>query len=205
MSRLLLVALLATATAAVDVNTADEAALRGAGFSASQAAQIVGYRGENGAFLQIDELLAVPQVSRAALAPLRPHLTLAAGGPPPAATVMAAADGPAGVRATDLTAEWRNLYGVVVYAVNASLANDGSAPLHAIRVRVDLLDAQGGAVASATGYNLGAEALLQRPDTELATLPAVAAQGRDPLRLTIDKAEIPRPFTSTRLTILDAR
>ena len=58
----------------LDVNTADPAALRDAGFTESQAAQIVRYRTENGAYLQVDELLAVPQVSKAALAPLRDKL-----------------------------------------------------------------------------------------------------------------------------------
>jgi hypothetical protein len=60
----------------LDVNTADPAALRAAGFTESQAAQIVRYRTENGAYLQLDELLAVPQVSKAALAPLRDKLTI---------------------------------------------------------------------------------------------------------------------------------
>jgi hypothetical protein len=200
-----LLALLVAATAAVDIDTANEAALRGAGFTASQAAQIVSYRGENGPFLQVDELLAVPQMSRAALAPLRDKLTLGGGAPPKPAAVTIAGGGPPGVRASDLTAEWRNLYGVVVYAVNASLENTGAQPVRAIRVRVDLLDAAGAVVASATGYNLGAEALLEVPDTAIAALPAIAPGGRDPLRLTIEKPEISRPFTTTRLTIVDAR
>ncbi|HSP97535.1 MAG TPA: helix-hairpin-helix domain-containing protein [Candidatus Dormibacteraeota bacterium] len=206
MHRLLLTALLTAALAGpLDINTADEAALRAAGFTASQAAQIVGYRGENGAFLQVDELLAVPQVSRAALAPLREKLTIGNAPPAASAPVSLAPGGPTGVQAKDVTAEWRNLYGVVVYAVNGSLENGGAQPLHAIRVRVDLLDRDGAVVATRDGYNLGAEALLEQPDTAIASLPAVAPGNRDPLRMTIDKAEIPRPFTSARLTIVEAR
>ena len=197
--------LVAALAGPLDVNTADPAALQGAGFSASQAAQIVGYRGENGAFLQVDELLAVPQVSKAALAPLRDKLTI--GNAPPAAAVpVAVAPGaPAGVQAKDVTAEWRNLYGVIVYAVNASLQNGGDKPLHAIKVRVDLLDRDGKVVGSGEGYNLGAEALLQQPATALDSLKPIAPGASDPVRLTIDKSEIARPFTATRLTVGEAR
>lgn len=202
----LLVALLALALAgSLDLNSADDAALRGVGFTASQAAQIVGYRSEHGAFLQLDELLAVPQVSRATLAPLRDKLTLGGAPPAAAAPVRVAPGAPGGVRARDVTAEWRNLYGVVVYAVNAQLENGGAAPLRAIRVRVDLLDRENAVVASGQGYNLGAEALLDRPTTALDSLPAIAPGGRDPVRLTLDKSEIPRPFTTARLTIVEAR
>jgi hypothetical protein len=119
--------------------------------------------------------------------------------------VTVAEDVPAGVRVSDLAAEWRNLYGVVVYAVNATLANAGAHPLHAIHVRLDLLDASGAVVASTTGYNLGAETLLDKPDIAVASLSPVAPGGRDPLRLTIDKTEIPRPFATARLTVVEAR
>jgi len=206
MHGLLLTALLTAALAGpLDINTADEAALRGAGFTASQAAQIVGYRGENGAFLQVDELLAVPQVSRAALGPLRNQLTIGGAVPSATAPVNLASGGPAGVRAENVTAEWRNLYGVIVYAVNGSLENGSAQPLHAIKVRVDLLDREGKVVATGQGYNLGAEGLLDQSDTALDSFPPVAAGGRDPMRLTIDKSEIPRPFSTTRLTFVEAR
>lgn len=203
-SRWLLPALLAAALAGpLDVNRADQAALAGLGFTASQAAQIVRYRAENGAFLQVDELLAVPQVSRAALAPLRATLTV--GDAPPATPAPLVTAAPAAVRVHDVTAEWRNLYGVIVYAVNARLENAATRPSRAIRVRLDLLDAAGAAVASRDGYNLGAEVLLERPATALDTLPAIAAGASDRLRLTIDKTDIPRPFASARLTVIDVR
>ena len=188
----------------LDVNTADPAALRAAGFTESQAAQIVRYRTENGAYLRLDELLAVPQVSKAALAPLRDKLTIGgASAPPGKVDVEPAKTTP--VRVEEVTAEWRNLYGVIVYAVNASLVNGGQAPLHAIRVRVDLLDSTGAVVATRDAYNLGAEALLEKPDTAVASLKPIAPSGRDPMRLTIDKTDISRPFTTTRLTVLDGR
>ena len=204
MTHWLLPALLVVAVAGpLDVNRADQAALGALGFTASQAAQIVRYRTENGPFLQVDELLAVPQVSRAALAPLRDRLSV--GDAPPTTPGPMTTTGNAALRVNDVTAEWRNLYGVIVYAVNASLENAGAQPLHAIRVRLELLDARGDVVASRDGYNLGAEALLEHPGTALDTLPAVAAGGRDPLRLTIDKSDISGPFTAARLIVVDAR
>src|SRR4029077_7061331 len=108
----------------LDVNTADPAALRAAGFTESQAAQIIRYRTENGAYLQVDELLAVPQVSKAALAPLRDQLTIG-GAPVPPRKVDVEPAKSTPVRVEEVTAEWRNLYGVIVYAVNASLVNGG--------------------------------------------------------------------------------
>ena len=200
----LLPALLCAALAGpLDVNRPDQAALAGLGFSPSQAAQIVRYRTENGAFLQVDELLAVPQVTRVALEPLRDRLTV--GASPAIRPVPPAVSAPTTVRVTEITAEWRNLYGVIVYALNARLENAGPAPLRAIRVRLDLVDAHGAVVASRDGYNLGAEALLEEPATAVDTLPAIAVGARDPLRLTIDKTDIPRPFATARLTVVDAR
>jgi Helix-hairpin-helix motif len=202
----LLTALLVAALARLlDVNTADPAALRGTGFTESQAAQIVRYRTENGAFLQVDELLAVPQVSKAALAPLRALLTIGTAPAAAAVPVAVATAATVPVRIEGVTAEWRNLYGVIVYAVNASLVNTGPQPLHAMHVRVDVLDAQGTVVATSDTYNLGAEGLLTKPDTALGSLQAIAPGGHDPMRLTIDKTDIPRPFATTRLTVVDAR
>ncbi|MFN8642419.1 MAG: helix-hairpin-helix domain-containing protein [Candidatus Binatia bacterium] len=200
---ILQVALVAALVVPLDVNRADLTALTALGFTASQAAQIVRYRTENGAFLQVEELLAVPQVTRATLAPLRDRLTIGDGPPatpPPIAVVPSS-----GVRVADVVGEWRNLYGVIVYAVNANLDNAGPTPLRAIRVRLDLLDASGGAVASQDGYNLGAERLRDQPHTALDTLPAIAAGGRDRLRLTVDKPDIARPFAAARLTVVEAR
>jgi competence ComEA-like helix-hairpin-helix protein len=65
---LLALMFLATAAVAGDklrLNDATAEQLIGVGFTPSQATQILNYRKENGDFRQVEELLAVPQVSRA--------------------------------------------------------------------------------------------------------------------------------------------
>jgi len=194
-----LLSLLLLAATAVDLNGATDAQLQGAGFTTSQAAQIVRYRTENGAFRQIEELLAVPQVTAAVLAKLRPGLALAGQSGPATLTI---GTGPAGapVALEQARSEWQNLYGAILFAASASVHNTGATPLRAVRVRLELLDAAGTVVAATEGWNLAAEALSENPKT-LDRVAPIAAGGRDPLRLSIDKAEIGRPFQTARLTI----
>lgn len=61
----LLAAAAALAAGKLALNQATLAQLEALGLTKSQAAQIVRYRTENGDFLQVEELLAVPQISRA--------------------------------------------------------------------------------------------------------------------------------------------
>ena len=64
---LLAILLLAAPLLAADklrLNQATQEQLLALGLTQSQAAQIVRYRTENGSFLQVEELLAVPQISR---------------------------------------------------------------------------------------------------------------------------------------------
>jgi competence ComEA-like helix-hairpin-helix protein len=56
---------------AVPLNTATAEQLTALGITPSQAAQIIRYRKENGNFLQVEELLVVPQISREVFEKLR--------------------------------------------------------------------------------------------------------------------------------------
>ena len=58
------------------LNEATEEQLVAIGFTQSQAAQIISYRSENGDFLQIEELLAVPQISRPVFEKVRDKVTV---------------------------------------------------------------------------------------------------------------------------------
>jgi competence protein ComEA len=70
---------LATAALASDklrLNEATKEQLLAVGLSQSQVIQIVNYRQQNGNFLQVEELLAVPQMSRATFDKVRDKLTV---------------------------------------------------------------------------------------------------------------------------------
>src|ERR1700693_4462293 len=60
--------------------------------------------------------------------------------------------------------EWQNLYGVIVYGASASAHNTGSAPVRAVKVRLELYDKDGKLVAQHDGYNLAAEQQQDAPD-----------------------------------------
>jgi len=71
--------LLATPLVAADtlrLNQATQEQLVTLGLSQSQAIQIINYRKENGDFLQVEELLAVPQMSRDAFEKVRTKVTV---------------------------------------------------------------------------------------------------------------------------------
>jgi len=195
--------LLLLSAAAIELNRTTDAQLTAAGCSASQAAQIVRYRKENGDFRQFEELLAVPQITPALLAKLRSGLTL--DGQTAAATLQIGAS-PAGssVLLEQGRSEWQNLYGAILFAATAVVHNGGTAPVRAVLVRLELLDAAGKPVASTAGWNLAAEALGENPKAIDAVKP-IAAAGSDPLRLSIDKGEIPRPFQTARLSVVDVK
>ncbi len=65
LAALLLLATIALAEDKLRLNEATAEQLVAIGFTPSQATQVVNYRKENGDFLQVEELLAVPQMSRA--------------------------------------------------------------------------------------------------------------------------------------------
>jgi len=80
MKRIVATVLLFAATAlAADklrLNEATQEQLVAVGFTASQAAQIIDYRKEQGDFLQVEELLAVPQISRATFEAVQSKVTV---------------------------------------------------------------------------------------------------------------------------------
>lgn len=122
-----------------------------------------------------------------------------------AATVLAgrahAADT---VTLDDVKTEWQNLYGAIVYAASGSLHNRGSTPVRAVKVRVELFDKDGKPVAQREGYNLSAEVLDEKP-ADIDNVKPIPPGGTDNLRLWIDKADIPRPFRTAKVTIVDVK
>lgn len=63
------------------------------------------------------------------------------------------------IRITEDGARWENAYGEKFFQVVGSLTNGGTAPVGAVRVRVELLDASGAVVETFEGWNARAEAL----------------------------------------------
>jgi hypothetical protein len=190
--------LLVLAGAAIDLNDASGDQLAAAGFSPSQAAQILRYRSEDGPFRQIEELLAVPQITPAVLVNLRRGLALKGQ---TAASKTESVPAPAGsfVILEQGHSEWQNLYGAIVFAATAMVRNTDRTPHRAVLVRLELIDARGKVVASTQGWNLAAEALATDPEAKAIT--PIAPGASDPLRLSIDKSEISRPFQIARLSV----
>jgi len=195
--------LLVLATAALDLNAATDAQLAAAGFSPSQAAQITRYRTENGAFRQIEELLAVPQITPAVLVNLRGGLALQGQ---TAASKTERLPAPTG-SALELErgrGEWQNLYGAIVFAATASVHNTGPTPRRAVRLRMELVDAAGKVAASTDSWNGAAERLNDNPQATDGVKPIPPGES-DPVRLSIDKSEIGRPFQLVRLSIVEVK
>ncbi len=100
--------------------------------------------------------------------------------------------------------EWQNLYGAIVYAASANVHNTGAAPVQAVRVRLSLFDKDGKLVIQREAYNLSAEQLTEHPD-QLAAVKPIPAGGSDPVRLSIDKADIGKPFRTATLTVAEVK
>jgi hypothetical protein len=96
--------------------------------------------------------------------------------------------------------EWRNLYGAIVYAASAIVHNTGATPVRAVQVRLSLFDKNGRLVLQRDGYNLAAEVLQDSPDARDAVRP-IPPRGTDPVRLSVDKADIGQPFRRATLTV----
>ena len=60
----------------LDLNRATQDQLVALGLTPSQAVQVINYRKENGDFLQVEELLAVPQVSHETFERIRAKVTV---------------------------------------------------------------------------------------------------------------------------------
>jgi competence ComEA-like helix-hairpin-helix protein len=73
---LLLVSWPATAAEKLNLNAATKEQLVAVGLSESQALQVIGHREKSGPLLQVEELLAVPQMNKAAFEKVREHVTV---------------------------------------------------------------------------------------------------------------------------------
>jgi hypothetical protein len=108
------------------------------------------------------------------------------------------------VMLADVKTEWQNLYGAIVYAASATVTNTGSAPVRAVKVRIELFDKDGKPVTQREGYNLSAEALDETPG-DIDTVKPIPPGGSDSLRLWIDKTDIPRPFRTAKVTVVEVK
>jgi hypothetical protein len=121
------------------------------------------------------------------------------------AALLAARAGAADdVTLDDVKSEWQNLYGAIVYATSGAVHNTGATPVRAVKVRVELFDKDGKPVAQREGYNLSAEILDEKP-ADIDKVKPIPPGGTDSLRLWIDKADIPRPFRTSKVTIVDVQ
>lgn len=111
---------------------------------------------------------------------------------------------------TDVTTQWQNAYGVIIYTVLADVKNVSPAPLQFVRIKVVLADKNGTTVAERDGYNMGAESLaddtgVAGSDDKLKRVTAIPPGGTDHFRLSLDKSDIGKPFRATRVTIVEVR
>lgn len=100
--------------------------------------------------------------------------------------------------------EWQNLYGAIVYGASATAHNTGSAPVRAVKVRLELYDKDGKLVAQHDGYNLAAERLQEAP-TAIDQVKPIPPGGSDPVRLSLDKSDISRPFRTAKLVVVEVQ
>jgi hypothetical protein len=108
------------------------------------------------------------------------------------------------VKVEDPTTEWQNLYGAILYAGSATVHNTGGAPVRAVKVRLELFDKNGKPVAHADGYNLAAERLNENPSA-LDTVNPIPPGGTDKVRVSIDKGDIPGPFRTAKMTVVEVK
>src|SRR5258706_10812493 len=100
--------------------------------------------------------------------------------------------------------EWQNLYGVIVYGASATAHNTGGVPVRAVKVRLELYDKDGKLVAQRDGYNLAAERLQEAP-TSIDQVKPIPPGGSDPVRLSLDKSDIGRPFRTAKLVVVEVQ
>jgi hypothetical protein len=112
--------------------------------------------------------------------------------------------------------EWLNNYGVVYYRVSGKVENKSAKPLKWVKVRLDLLDADGKSVWSMEGYNQKAEAMggaddgtgMSEPNAEaMKAIEPIAPGEKDNFRLGAAKGEMPKKpkWKTWKVTLLDAQ
>lgn len=151
-------------------------------------------------------------LARAAEAPSPPAASPPVAPPAPPRPSVAAAPAAAAAAVDTIAikedgARWENGYGEKFFQVVGTVTNRGPAPVGAVRIRVELLDASGKVVATFDGWNGRAEALgdlegdAARAELgELAPDP-IAAGASDRFRSTFLAEETP-PFSAHRLRVL---
>ncbi|HVO26496.1 MAG TPA: DUF3426 domain-containing protein [Candidatus Margulisiibacteriota bacterium] len=114
------------------------------------------------------------------------------------------------VRLENIKTEWQDAYGAIVYTVLANVKNVSDAPVAYVKVKVQLFDKDGKLVAERAGYNAEAEIL----DTEgfggsfedkVKLVKPIVAGGTDLFRLSLDKADIGKPFRTTKVELVAVR
>jgi hypothetical protein len=124
--------------------------------------------------------------------------------------LSASAQGGERVQLSDIKTEWQNLYGIILYSATAQVENRSNEGVRFVKVKFELFDKDGAAVASTEGYNLAAEALGDDsvPGTfneKLERVEPIPPGGSDPLRISLEKSEIGKPFRKAVLSIVEVR
>ena len=106
--------------------------------------------------------------------------------------------------------EWQNAYGAIIYTVLANVTNVSAAPITYVKVKVQLFDKDGKLVAERAGYNAEAEILDTEGiggslDDKLKLVKPIAPGGTDLFRLSLDKADIGKPFRTAKVDLIEVR
>ncbi len=108
----------------------------------------------------------------------------------------------------DVRTEWQDAYGAIIYTVLANVKNVSDAPIAYVKVKVQLFDKDGKLVVERAGYNAEAEIL----DTEgiggsfadkVKLVKPITPGGSDLFRLSLDKADIGKPFRTTKVELVE--
>lgn len=111
-------------------------------------------------------------------------------------------------RLDNVKTEWQNAYGAIIYTALANVQNTSAAPIAYVKVKVELFDKDGKSVAQRDGYNVGAEilGLDELPgsfEDKLKRVKPIPPGGTDLVRISLDKADIGKPFRSAKVTLTE--
>ncbi len=109
----------------------------------------------------------------------------------------------------NIKTEWQDAYGAIIYTVLANVKNVSIAPIAYVKVRVQLFDKDGKLVVERAGYNAEAEILDTegiggRFEDKVKLVKPIAPGGTDLFRLSLDKADIGKPFRTTKVELVEA-
>lgn len=113
-------------------------------------------------------------------------------------------------RLENVKTEWQNAYGAIIYTALANVENTSTTSLTYAKTKLALFDKDGKLVAERVGYNVGAEilGLDEVPgsfEEKLKRVKPIPPGGTDLVRISLDKADIGRPFRSATLTLIEVR